>query len=72
MELRKTLTVREAALEMGYTMKYVYDLIYMERLPGARKVGTSWRIPARAIQAQLEARLRASQDAQNEPPGKRI
>ncbi len=50
-----TVSVREAALRMGCTLKYIYDLIYSGRV-AARKVGREWRIPVEALEARLKAR----------------
>lgn len=48
-------TVPEAARAMGYTTKYVYDLIYSGRI-GATKLGGRWRIPISAVEARLKQR----------------
>lgn len=56
----KTLTVRQAALKLGHTQKYIRDLLYEEKLLGAKKIGTKWLIPT----ATVEARLR-QQEARN-------
>jgi excisionase family DNA binding protein len=47
-ELR-ILTVKEAARRKGCTLTYVYALLAAGRLPGARKAGRVWRIPAASI-----------------------
>ena len=52
----KTLSVREAAQRLRCTRKFVFDLLYENRLTGARKVGREWQIPAEAVQARIEAR----------------
>jgi excisionase family DNA binding protein len=39
---------KEMARRRGCTLKYVYDLLAAGRIPGARKVGKKWAIPARA------------------------
>ena len=44
------LTVRDAAQELGCTLKYILDLLYAGRLKGAAKVGRGWLIPAETIQ----------------------
>jgi excisionase family DNA binding protein len=44
--LMQMLTAREAALKKGCTRKYIYDLLAVGRLLGAKKVGRVWRIPA--------------------------
>jgi excisionase family DNA binding protein len=51
----ETLSVRQTAHRLGCTIKYVYDLLYNERLSG-RKLGRNWRIPLRAVEAQLRKR----------------
>jgi excisionase family DNA binding protein len=51
-----SVTVREAASQLGYTQKYVRDLLYEQRLPGAYKNGRVWRIPVLAIADRLTAR----------------
>jgi excisionase family DNA binding protein len=43
------LSVREAAIELHSTTKWVYDLLYAGRLPGAVKAGRVWRIPRGAV-----------------------
>lgn len=58
----KTLSVREAALKLRNTQKFVRDLLYERKLPGAKKSNGHWAIPASAI----EARLRARQNTQNQ------
>jgi excisionase family DNA binding protein len=40
---------KEMARRRGCTVKYVYDLLAVGRIPGARKVGKKWVIPARAL-----------------------
>jgi excisionase family DNA binding protein len=52
---QETIGVREAAQRLGFTMKYLYDLIYTGRLE-AKKVGRSWRIPAQTVEARLKQR----------------
>jgi excisionase family DNA binding protein len=44
----RTLSVREAARQLGCTLKYIYDLLYSGRLAG-EKFGRQWRIPAEAL-----------------------
>jgi excisionase family DNA binding protein len=51
-----TFTVRQAAARLGYTRKYIFDLLYEGRFPGAAKIGRNWVIPAEAVQARLAAR----------------
>jgi hypothetical protein len=43
-------TVRTSAKETGYTGKYIRDLLYEDRIPGARKAGGRWIIPAAAVE----------------------
>jgi len=40
--------VRETARIKGVTLKAIYDKLYAGRLPGARKIGRTWRIPVSA------------------------
>ena len=53
----KTVGVREAALKMGFTLKYLYDLIYSGKLE-AVKVGRKWHIPSKGIQDRLKERAK--------------
>lgn len=57
--MKGDLSVRESAVEMGCSTKWIYDLLYARRIPGARKLGKSWRIPRQAIQARKAVRARA-------------
>jgi hypothetical protein len=53
------LTVRQAERQLGYTQKYVRDLLYEQRLPGAYKEKTErrvWRVPASAIEGHVRTR----------------
>jgi excisionase family DNA binding protein len=52
---QRTLGIREAAQRLGFTMKYVYDLVYAGKLQ-AEKVGNQWRIPAEAVEARMKQR----------------
>ena len=52
----KSLTVRQAALTLGNTQKFVRDLLYEDKLPGAYKAGRVWRIPLAAIEQRLKER----------------
>lgn len=56
MKQTKELTVQEAALRMGVTMKYVRDLLYERKLPGAHKKGRIWRIPTEEFEHWRQAR----------------
>jgi excisionase family DNA binding protein len=60
----KELTVQQTALRLGVTLKYVRDLLYEQKLPGAQKKNRAWRIPANAVDAWREARLKARQPEQ--------
>lgn len=50
-----TIGVREAAVKLNVTIKYVYDLLYCRKLP-AEKVARQWRIPVEAVEARLKNR----------------
>ena len=52
MKQARELTVQQTALRLGVTLKYVRDLLYEQKLPGARKMGRVWVIPASAIEAR--------------------
>lgn len=51
----RTIGIREAALKLNVTLKYVYDLVYLGRLP-ATKIGRQWRIPLQSIDNWLKQR----------------
>ena len=59
MNEQKTLSVRETASLLQCTLKYAYDLIYMNRLT-ATKSGNSWRVSVDSVQAHLESRSRST------------
>jgi len=44
-----TLSIPEAARQLGITLKYLYDLVYSGRLK-AEKIAGRWRIPATEIE----------------------
>jgi excisionase family DNA binding protein len=52
MQKTKELTVQQAALRLGVTLKYVRDLLYEQKLLGAYKKGHVWVIPVSAIEAR--------------------
>lgn len=68
MSTRHTLTVRQAAMKLGNTQKYVRDLLYEGRLPGATKVGRAWAIPASAVEAHLKARQQVNHGSNDGTP----
>lgn len=47
--------IRDAARKLNYTLKYVYDLVYLGKLP-AKKVARQWRIPLSAVEERLRQR----------------
>jgi len=55
------LSVREAALRLGTTQKYVRDLLYENRFAGAEKMGRRWLIPASAVEARAASRKQGRQ-----------
>lgn len=55
MENETGVSVREAARQLGVTLKYVYDLLYSGRLKAEKKMGR-WRIPTEEIEARLQKR----------------
>ena len=48
MKKPETLTVSTAARRLGFTLKYVYDLLYSGKLK-AEKIAGRWRIDESAI-----------------------
>jgi excisionase family DNA binding protein len=58
----KALTVQQAAMKLGVSLKYVRDLLYEQKLPGARKRGRVWEIPATAVEDRLKARRKVEQE----------
>ena len=49
------LSVREAAVKLGVTLRWVYDMLYSGRLKAEQHVGR-WRIPRSEIEARLKRR----------------
>ena len=45
----RTIGIKEAARKLSFTLKYVYDLVYLGKLP-ATKVARQWRIPLSAVE----------------------
>jgi excisionase family DNA binding protein len=54
--MSKSLSVRQAAGQLGYTQKYIRDLLYERKLAGAYKKKCVWRIPASAVEKWLNLR----------------
>ena len=54
------MTVRQAAQRLGITLKYMRELLYENRMAGARKVGRQWLIPNSAVESHLKARAEAA------------
>ena len=51
----ETMGIKSTARKLNYTLKYVYDLVYLGKLP-AKKVARQWRIPLSAIEEWLKQR----------------
>jgi excisionase family DNA binding protein len=51
----RTVGIKEAARKLNFTLKYVYDLVYLGKLP-ATKVNRQWRIPLPEVMAVLKKR----------------
>jgi excisionase family DNA binding protein len=51
----ENVSVPEAARRLGFTLKYVYDLVYSGRLKAEKKLGR-WSIPMTEIEARLKKR----------------
>jgi excisionase family DNA binding protein len=56
-----TISPKEMARARGCTLKYIYDLLAAERIPGAEKRGKVWRIPASSL-----ARMAGQRDSASE------
>jgi excisionase family DNA binding protein len=56
MRQSKVLTVKQTALRLGVTLKYVRDLLYEQKLSGARKQGRIWLIPASSVEQWSQTR----------------
>ncbi len=54
--MAKTVSTSEAARRLGYTLQYIYSLLYTDKLPGAAKVDGKWKIPVLAIADRLKSR----------------
>lgn len=61
MNSAKALTVRETALKLQCTQKWVRDLLYEGKLEGASKIGRQWWIPTAAVEAHLRQREATNQ-----------
>lgn len=55
MKKRPTVGVKEAAQQLGVTLKNIYDLVWSGRRQ-AEKVDGVWRIDAKSIEARLNRR----------------
>ncbi len=56
MDRRSELSIRETATRLRCTLKYVLDLVYAGKLPGARKLRNRWQIPTAAVTNWLARR----------------
>ena len=52
---RRAVSVSQAARLLGFTLKYVYDLLHSGRLKAKKKSGR-WKIPISEISARRNAR----------------
>jgi len=59
MRTTELISVRAFARRKGWTLKYVYDLLYSGRLPG-RKIGRRWVIPAEALKPRGRVKKNAN------------
>jgi len=46
----KPLSVRDVALARGWSLTWIYSLLWSGRLPGAQKVGKQWQIPPASLE----------------------
>lgn len=51
----RTIGIKEAARKLNFTLKYVYDLVYLGKLP-ATKVARQWRIRLSDVEARQKQR----------------
>ncbi len=58
----KHLGAREAARQLGWSLDYVYKLLWFDKFHGATKVGKRWVIPADTVKAMLEAKKNGTTD----------
>ena len=49
-----TISVREAAQRLKFTMKYVYDLVWAGKIK-ARKINGQWRVSVRAVESRASS-----------------
>jgi len=52
---KETFGIKEAARKLHYSLKHVYDLVQLGKLP-AKKIRRQWCIPAEAVEARLKER----------------
>jgi excisionase family DNA binding protein len=62
-----TLTVRQAAVQFGYTIPYLYSLLHMERIQGAYRVDGEWRLPLAALKEHQTKRGRRTKPVRTQP-----
>lgn len=55
----KMLAVAEVARETGFTLNYIYNLLYSGRIQGAKKAGREWRIPAQSVETLKRRKQRS-------------
>ncbi len=53
--MAEAVSIRDAARQLGVSIRFVYDLVWSGKLP-AQKVDKVWRIPASDIEARLKRR----------------
>lgn len=51
----EVMTARGAAQRLGVTIKYIYDLLYTQKL-AARKIRGQWQVSAKAVEDRLRRR----------------
>jgi excisionase family DNA binding protein len=54
------MSIPEAARRLGFTLKYVYDLVQAGKLP-AEKVDGKWRIQTDSVEALVAKRRTAAE-----------
>jgi|HubBroStandDraft_4_1064222.scaffolds.fasta_scaffold561931_2 excisionase family DNA binding protein len=56
MKNNQTFTVPAAARQLGFTLKYIYDLVYSGRMK-AEKIAGRWHIPASEVNARMAKKV---------------
>ena len=64
--MESNMTVREVAVQVGWSFAHCYNLVRSGRLPGAVKADGAWVIPQAALCTYLERRKRFHRQIPND------